>query len=130
MNRHTLDKWFDDAVRHLDLQANAVDSAAAALEAAGMPAATAKLAEVNKLTAYFPVSCCTMTDATGDDYCQHGPPAILTPIKHPFGVGFSGSRVSRWRFRVAAWRYTWGTRIGTRLAGEQLAARWDWPDDE
>lgn len=109
MNRRTLDQWFDDAVRNLDLHA----------QAAGTDTPQPEL-EVRKLTAYVPVSCCTMTDTTGDDYCssEHAPWVIPAPS---------------WHVRLRTWlgyrRYVAGAAIGSWLSGWPVRAEWD-TDDE
>jgi hypothetical protein len=35
--------------------------------------------EVRKLSAFVPVSCCVLTDATGENHCEH-PPLVVKPL--------------------------------------------------
>lgn len=35
--------------------------------------------EVRKLSVHVPVSCCYLTDSTGQNHCQH-PPRVVTPV--------------------------------------------------
>lgn len=68
---------------------------------------------VRKLSAFMPVSCCVLTDATGENHCEHPQPA-RPPCR----------RRLRWwiRARWAAVRL----RVGSWVAGVDLAERDDW----
>lgn len=62
------------------------------------PSASAPLT-VQKLGHYMPVTCCMLTDATGEDHCEHLP-KVYPPLPWTFRVR------ERWaglRERVARW---------------------------
>lgn len=66
------------------------------------------------------VSCCEMTDATGENHCTHEPYAYIPPKR---------TRRARLRAWWANLRLHVGGRIGTWLAGERLLTRNDWDDE-
>jgi hypothetical protein len=64
---------------------------------------------VRKLTAYIPVSCCYLTDTTGENHCQH-PPVVA---KRPSWT---------WRARERWWdARVW---LARKVAGHM------WPNEE
>lgn len=66
-------------------------------------------APIKKLSAYVPVSCCVLTDSTGENHCTH-PPRVIEPLP------LSWRLRNRWtdlRLALAKW-----------IAGSQ------WPDED
>jgi hypothetical protein len=74
------------------------------------------MVQVHKLQAYAPVSCCVLTDTTGENHCEHPPPPPPPPI--PW------RRRLRWRLR-ARWD-AFRLRLGSWVAGVDLNEREDW----
>ena len=67
------------------------------------------MANVRKVNGFIPVSCCYLTDSTGDNHCQH-PPREVKPLPWT------------WRARERWWdAREW---LARRLAGHR------WPDGE
>jgi hypothetical protein len=66
-----------------------------------------------KLQAFVPVSCCVLTDTTGENHCEHPPPQPI-PWR----------RRLRWRLR-ARWD-AFRLRLGSWVAGVDLNEREDW----
>jgi hypothetical protein len=56
---------------------------------------------VRKLTAYVPVSCCALTDATGENHCQHPAPP-RAPLRRRLRWRVT-DRWSQLRYRVGSW---------------------------
>lgn len=77
------------------------------------PASDEFALEVRKLTAFMPVSCCVITDATGKNHCEHPPPPPL-----PWHTR------ARWRLR--SWWSGLRMRVGSWVAGVDLDDRDEW----
>lgn len=67
-----------------------------------------------KLSVYVPVSCCYLTDSTGQNHCQH-PPRVVTPAPWTW---------RRARNRAAERWWDLRERVARALAGRR------WPDEE
>lgn len=65
--------------------------------------------EIRKLAAYVPVSCCVLTDTTGENHCEH-PPPVVKPLPWT------------WRARERWW--DWRERVARWIAGDR------WPPEE
>lgn len=68
--------------------------------------------EVKKLTAYQNVSCCVLTDATGENHCKH-PPYVAPPVP----------LLRRLRYRLRGWWSGLRMRLGSFIAGADLSER-------
>jgi hypothetical protein len=75
---------------------------------------------VTKATAYVPVSCCQLTDATGENHCTHEP---YVPTPRPRAPWY---RRLRWWLRGK--RQQLGRRVGSWLVGERLLTRDEWDE--
>lgn len=64
---------------------------------------------IRKLSVHIPVSCCYLTDTTGENHCQH-PPAVVKPLPWT------------WRARERWWGLR--ERAARRIAGHT------WPIEE
>lgn len=67
---------------------------------------------VKKMTALMPVSCCALTDATGENHCDH--PAPLPP-----------PRLTRLRWRISSWWSSLRMKVGSWVAGVDLEDSYD-----
>lgn len=61
-----------------------------------------------KLGMYLPVTCCMLTDSTGENHCQHPLPEL---------------KPRPWTWRLYDWWWDLRERAGRRVAG------WRWPED-
>ncbi|GHH57804.1 hypothetical protein GCM10017774_78110 [Lentzea cavernae] len=67
-----------------------------------------------KLQGFIPVSCCYLTDSTGENHCQH-PPRVVTPVPWTWRRARNRALERWWDLRE------WAARL---LAGRR------WPNEE
>jgi hypothetical protein len=63
---------------------------------------------VKKLSVFVPVSCCLLTDTTGEQHCEHEPYAP-PPDTRSWHV--------RWRAEVKLWVWARRLKLGMKIAG-------------
>lgn len=76
------------------------------------PLPPSEFRSVVKMSAHIPVSCCHLTDATGENHCEHPPPPPI-PWR----------RQLRWR--VQSWWSGRRMRLGSWVAGVDLDRDYD-----
>jgi hypothetical protein len=109
----TIPDWFEDHMRRTLEEVNALR-----LLPDGTPEGTTvdydtTPVTARKLSAWVPTTCCAMTDATGENHCNHTPPP--RPPWH---------RRTRWA--ISSWWSRLRLRLGSWIAGVDLDERDEW----